>query len=116
MSDSATMSGPHITRRLYRTFEHEHYDTERGVNGPYFPRGCCGGGNANGGIFHRPNGESVPRPESASPGRLPPRMDNLGNMAHLAPGTRRQPFGAAPDRMYAALELDQQINLRCASA
>ena len=48
-----------FTRNLYQTIYEEHHDTNRGINGPTFPRGLCGGGNANGGVFHRPNGVAM---------------------------------------------------------
>ena len=104
MADAATSSGLQFTRTLYRTFQHEHYATPAPADpGPYFPRGCCGGGNANGGIFVRPNGKAVPRTETTGPAGCPPRMDNLGNMAAFAPRTRRNPFGhASTDRMFEA--------------
>ena len=98
MVSTGTMGA--FTRDLYQTIYIEALDDNRGMNGPSFPRGLCGGGNANGGIFNRPNGVAPPRPQTASRVPYSPRLDNLGNLSHLAPPKalrRASPFDGGPD-------------------
>ena len=88
-----------FNKALYPTLYEQHSE-DRGVNGPIFARGACGGGNANAGHFRRTNMQR--RPESAPHQRSHPRLDNLGNISHLAPKavrTPRQynPFAQGPD-------------------
>lgn len=86
----------------------------RGVNGPVFARGMCGGGNANGGVFRpetprggRPETPRGVRPDTARMTRSMPRLDNLGNVGYLVPektqrqssmrSSRSSPWGQGPD-------------------
>ena len=97
--------GGTFTHALYPTLYGETTESSRrGINGPVFARGMCGGGNANGGAFRAETPRGGGRPDTARMTRSMPRLDNLGNIGYLVPEkTQRQssmrssPWGQGPD-------------------
>jgi hypothetical protein len=82
MSIPATMWEQPMTRDFYRTIANTARQTSRGLNGPIFGRGACGGANNNGDIF-RGRGELIySRPVVGD--RLPP-LDHLTRKPSIFP-------------------------------
>ena len=102
---AAKVYGGTFTHALYPALYGETMESSRrGVNGPVFARGMCGGGNANGGAFRAETPRGGGRPDTARMTRSMPRLDNLGNVGYLVPEkTQRQssmrssPWGQGPD-------------------
>lgn len=102
---AAKVYGGTFTHALYPALYGETVESSRrGVNGPVFARGMCGGGNANGGAFRAETPRGGGRPDTARMTRSVPRLDNLGNVGYLVPEkTQRQssmrssPWGQGPD-------------------
>ena len=112
---AAKAYGGIFTHALYPALYADTIDGgRRGVNGPVFARGMCGGGNANGSVFRpetprggRPETPRGVRPDTARMTRSMPRLDNLGNVGYLVPektqrqssmrSSRSSPWGQGPD-------------------